>query len=72
MSRPDSIDWERVKEDPDPVRDLGYEGESWDVIAVEEGGTAHRLFLPPDDDNVWREEFVIAEADLVCDLVEER
>lgn len=72
MSRQDVVDWERVKENPDPERDLGYEGESWDVIAVEEGGTDHRLFLPPDDDNVWREEFVIAESDVVCDLVDER
>lgn len=65
-------DWEQLPDDPDPVEDLGYAGADWDVIAVEQRGTEHRLFLPPEDEYVWSEEFLIADTDLVCDAAEMR
>lgn len=61
-------EWEAVPDDPHPQRDLGYQGETWEMISVEQRGSEHRLFLPPEEECVWREEFVIADATLVCDL----
>ena len=72
MSSLTSTDWERPPDNPDPVEDLGYAGAEWDVIAVEQQGTEHRLFLPPEDEYVWSEEFLIADVDLVCDAVDMR
>lgn len=65
-------DWARLPENPDPSEDLGYEGSDWDVIAVEQHGSEHCLFLPPEDEHVWGEEFLIADADVVCDAAEMR
>jgi len=61
-------EWEAAPADPHPERDLGYQGETWEMISVEQRGSEHRLFLPPEEECVWREEFVIADAALVCDL----
>ena len=61
-------EWEAVPDDPHPERDLGYHGATWEVISVEQRGSEHKLFLPPEEECLWREEFVIAEADLVRDL----
>lgn len=72
MSCPTPEDWERMPENPDPAEDLGYEGADWDVIAVEQRGKEHRLFLPPEDEYVWSEEFLIAETEFVCDAAEMR
>lgn len=65
-------EWESVADDPHPQRDLGYCGETWEVISVEQRGSEHCLFLPPEEECIWREEFVIAEAELVCDLTDAR
>lgn len=72
MSCETPTDWEQLPDNPDPVQDLGYAGADWDVIAVEQRGTEHRLFLPPEDEYVWSEEFLIADTELVCDAAEMR
>lgn len=65
-------EWAAVSDDPDPARDLGYRGEDWTEIAVEQRGSEHRLFMPPDEDDVYQEAFLIVEAQVVVDLEDER
>lgn len=71
-SQESHADWEDVDVDPDPERDLGYEGEEWDVIAVDQRGDEHVVFLPPEEDDAWEEEFIVAETEFLCDLAEMR
>lgn len=66
------IDWEAVPENPDPEQDLGYSGDEWDCFPIEQRGDEHRLFLPPEEEHVWQEEFIIAEVELVCELEDAR
>lgn len=61
--------WDDVPDDPDPQRDLGFEAVDLAVVRKSDGEQSHVLLLPPEDDDVLREEaFIVAEADAVVDL----
>lgn len=60
-------DWERVPDDPDPVRDLGYQLASLSVIRTE-NGRGHYLLLPEDDQDIKSEAFIVASEEAVEDL----
>lgn len=60
-------DWERVPDDPDPRRDLGYRLASLSVIRTE-NGRGHYLVLPEEEDDVRDEAFIVASEDAVHDL----
>lgn len=73
MSHPESVsEWTEIAADPDPERDLGYECRNWDVISVDQRGDEHVVFLPPDEDDVWKEEFIVTERGSLCDPVSMR
>ena len=60
-------DWERVPDDPDPRRDLGYRLASLSVIRTE-NGRGHYLLLPEDEDDIRGEAFIVATEEAVRDL----
>ena len=60
-------EWERVPDDPDPQRDLGYVQASLSVVRTE-NGKGHYLFLPEDERDIRDEAFIIADERSVRDL----
>lgn len=56
--------WQRVPEDPDPIQDLGYNLE--DLTVVTSPTESHVVFLPPDENNLDNEAFIIADTNAVC------
>lgn len=65
-------DWERLRPDPDPVRDLGYAESEWDVSETKQYGRRHMVFVsnrPTDRD---REAYIIADETAVRDLIDVR
>jgi len=60
-------DWERLPDDPDPERDLGYTRASLSVVRTE-NGKGHYLFLPEDEGDIRDEAFIIADDSAVRDL----
>lgn len=60
-------DWERLPDDPDPERDLGYVRASLSVVRTE-NGKGHYLFLPEDEGDIRDEAFIIADESGVWDL----
>lgn len=60
-------EWERLPDDPDPERDLGYVRASLSVVRTE-NGKGHYLFLPEDEDDIRDEAFIIADAGAVREL----
>ena len=67
MSPATRSDWERVPDDPDPERDLGYQLASLSVIRTE-NGRGHYLLLPENDQDIKSEAFIVANAEAVQDL----
>ena len=57
--------------DPDPEDDLGYDPLEWDVVSTDTAGREQLLFLPADEDALHEDAFIVADADAVCDLVEQ-
>ena len=68
MSAEEHEDWERLRMDPDPEADLGYESSEWDVLSVETGGRNQRLFLPADEEMLRDDAFILADEDAVCNV----
>jgi hypothetical protein len=66
-----SNEWETVPMDPDPEDDLGYDPLEWDVVSTDTAGREQLLFLPADEDALHEDAFIVADADAVCDLVEQ-
>jgi hypothetical protein len=60
-------DWERLPDDPDPERDLGYVRASLSVVRTE-NGKGHYLFLPEDEQDIRDEAFIIADDSAVREL----
>lgn len=60
-------EWERLPDDPDPERDLGYVRASLSVVRTE-NGKGHYLFLPEDEQDIKDEAFIIADAMAVREL----
>lgn len=56
--------WQRVPEDPDPKRDLGYD--IADLTVVESPTETHIVFLPSTESHLDEEAFIIADTDAVC------
>lgn len=67
LSPPSRSDWERLPDDPDLQRDLGYQLASLSVIRTE-NGRGHYLFLPEDERDIRDEAFIIADERAVRDL----
>lgn len=70
MSAEEHEDWERLRMDPDPQDDLGYEPSEWDVLSVETDGRSQRLFLPADEDALHEDAFIVADAASLCDVAD--
>ena len=71
MSEPVSRgEWERVPEDPDEERDLGYRMTEWNAIEARRNGTEHLMFIPSDGELLRDEAFIVAHPDAVVDVVE--
>ncbi len=64
-------EWESLRMDPDAAEDLGYESTELDIVSVERSDRDQRLFLPADEDALHENAFIVADADAVCDLVEQ-
>lgn len=62
-------EWERLPDDPDPERDLGYARASLSVVRTE-NGKGHYLFLPEDERDIRDEAFIIADEKAVRQLPE--
>lgn len=60
-------EWERVPDDPDPCRHLGYQLASLAVIRTE-NGKGHYLLLPEEERDIKDEAFIVASASAVHDL----
>lgn len=60
-------EWERLPDDPDPQRHLGYVRASLSVVRTE-NGRGHYLFLPEDERDIRDEAFIIADDSAVRDL----
>lgn len=60
-------EWERLPDDPDLERDLGYVLASLSVVRTE-NGNGHYLFLPEDEQDIRDEAFIIADDTAVRDL----
>lgn len=60
-------EWERLPDDPDPERDLGYVRTTLNVVRTE-NGKGHYLFLPEDEQDIKDEAFIIADAEAVTEL----
>lgn len=67
MSPASRSEWERLPDDPDPHRDLGYQLASLSVIRTE-NGRGHYLLLPEDEEDIKSEAFIVATEDAVEDL----
>lgn len=63
-------EWERIPEDPDEERDLGYEMTDWSAIEARRNGSEHLMFIPDDTELLREEAFIVAHPDSVADVVE--
>lgn len=70
MSAGSREDWERLRMDPDPEADLGYEPQDWEVLSVETGGRKQRLFLPTNEEDLRDDAFIVAESSALCDVAD--
>lgn len=64
--------WVQRARAPDPVDDPVDEPDDWEVIRAEENGYRHVIFLPPDEDYLKDEAFVIAHETAVVSLWDHR
>lgn len=60
--------WERLRADPDPVADLGYDVADWDAFEARGAGEGYLMYLPRDPELLRGEAFVVADERIVCDL----
>lgn len=65
-------EWERVRADPDPQDDLGYDPVEWDRIRTEQMGEDQFIYLPQENDLLADDAFIVASPDAVCDLASKR
>ncbi|MCL9818087.1 hypothetical protein [Natronocalculus amylovorans] len=68
MSGSQKTDWELLSADPDPIKDLGYQSDNWDIIRTEQRGMAHLVFLPSAEEEIEQEAFIITDENAVCDV----
>ncbi|WP_255198786.1 hypothetical protein [Halorarius litoreus] len=62
--------WEDVAPNPDLERDMGYEIRDWEAVSARAAGGDRLLFLPTDEDLLREEAFVVADTDVVCDVID--
>lgn len=65
-------DWKELPSDPNPKQDLGYTSEEWEIVETEHGNRQRKVFLPPESEQVGRDEFIVAEDRCVEDLLDAR
>ena len=63
-------DWRHVPDNPDAVRDLGYEFVELDVIPTVEEDRSRVIVLPTDEEMLRDDAFVIVDESDLCDLDE--
>lgn len=63
------VDWESVSPDPDLEDDLGYELGDMDVIETN-NGSGQVLLLPPDEESIRDESFIVAQESSFVDLLD--
>lgn len=68
----DADEWLELPTDPDLARDLGYDIVPWEVVAVDNGDSDHRVLLPTDDAMLRRDAFIIIPSPMMCELDEHR
>jgi hypothetical protein len=59
--------WKALPSDPDLNREFGYELAEWEVI-TQDNGSGNVIFLPPDQEALADDAFIVAEEDAVCDV----
>ncbi|QSG05384.1 hypothetical protein [Halapricum desulfuricans] len=67
--RSESVDWESVSPDPDLEDDLGYELGDMDVIETN-NGSGQILLLPPDEESIRDQSFIVAQESMLVDLLD--
>lgn len=68
----DADEWLELPTDPDLSRDLGYDIVPWEVVAVDNGDSDHRVLLPTDEAMLKRDAFIIIPTPMMCELDEHR
>jgi hypothetical protein len=63
--------WKTLPPDPDVNRELGYDLTDWDVVTPADESD-QLIFLPTEEETIREDAFVIASADSVCDLDEQK
>lgn len=69
-SHPSRSEWAKKAEDPDLEDDLGYELDDWEMVEARNAEGEQLMFLPNDEEMIKEEAFIVANPDIVCDLVE--
>lgn len=65
----DRTDWKSVSSDPDLEEDFGYELGEMDVIETN-NGSGQVLLLPPDEESLREESFIVVEENTLVDLLD--
>ncbi|QSG07767.1 hypothetical protein [Halapricum desulfuricans] len=67
--RSEPVDWESVPPDPDLEDDLGYELGDMDVIETN-NGSGQILLLPPDEESIRDQSFIVSQESLLVNLID--
>lgn len=66
---PTRATWRRVRSEPDPLLDLGYNMVDLDVIPVEDGSDRY-MVLPRNEELLAEEAFIVASSTALCDVAD--